>query len=139
MEKLQAEPQFALVSPFTGEVVMLAAQSMIVPLDMSELSADSAEGEIPEAELVRWEQETGEHRDNYPRTEAEQWAEIEARAAEDDPYPDGFGGPKIILPGTAEALGIETPEAIEAELEAEAREHPDRIPAWIRWPDGAPT
>jgi hypothetical protein len=93
MLQLQAEPQYAIVSPFTGEVVMLAAQSMIHPLDLTE---DGASLE-PQPEAVG--QEGAE-------------AGVATREAQDaTPAADVSVGdaPKIILPGTAGALGIETP------------------------------
>jgi hypothetical protein len=107
MLQLQAEPQYAIVSPFTGEVVMLAAQSMIHPLDTSALE-DSASLE-PQPEAV------GEQGDE---------AGVATREAQDaTPAADVSVGDapisltsldrpelaRIILPGTAEALGIETP------------------------------
>jgi hypothetical protein len=85
LERLQAEPQFAIVSPFTGEVVMLAAQSMIWPLDTSALTEEIGGG-VAESNAPVVPGEVQESRPDAPADT-----------------------PKIILPGTADALGIETP------------------------------
>jgi hypothetical protein len=117
LEQLQAEPQFAIVSPFTGEVVMLAALSMIHPLDTSALEPETADPEkpsviAPEGALI----------DDGERLRDEGWG-VEI-------VPEG---PKIILPGTAEALGVNFEDT------GEFREDGSGKPAHERWPNGAPT
>jgi hypothetical protein len=90
VDALADEPQFAIVNPFNGETLVVAAQSMIWPLGVN------GRGESLESETD---------------TALDAFNDAVARLPEatSEANPDAEAAPRVILPGTAEALGIETP------------------------------